>query len=78
MSAGDNHFDPVQFGQMLEAMKSLKAELAANTAEQQKMRHRLDELEDQYRFGKGAVFGICIAAGFAVKGFWTTISGMFG
>ena len=69
-----NHeVDPVQFGSLLEAVKNLTSDLENHTKELQIVREEIFDLREKYRVGKGALFGLIIGAGFAVKGFWASI-----
>ena len=63
--------DPVQFGRLLASVDNLTETLGETQEAMQALNTRIVELESRYTFGKAALTGLIIGAGFAVKGFKT-------
>ena len=69
--------DPVKFGELSESVKNLTKKLDEFAGHVEKINARMVVIESHWRFGKGAMFGIVIGAGFAVKGVLNTIADFF-
>lgn len=68
--------DPVQFGRLLASVDNLTETLGETQEAMQALNARIVELESRYAFGKAALTGLIIGAGFAVKGLWETLTGL--
>ena len=68
--------DPVQFGRLLASVDQLTETLGETQEAMQALNSRIFELESRYAFGKAALTGLIIGAGFAVKGAWETLTGL--
>ena len=68
--------DPVQFGRLLASVDNLTETLGETHEAMQALNARIVELESRYTFGKAALTGLIIGAGFAVKGLWETLTGL--
>jgi len=68
--------DPVQFGRLLASVDNLTETLGETQEAMQALNVRIVELESRYAFGKAALTGLIIGAGFAVKGLWETLTGL--
>lgn len=68
--------DPVQFGRLLASVDNLTETLGETQEAMQALNARIAELESRYAFGKAALTGLIIGAGFAVKGLWETLTGL--
>ena len=68
--------DPVQFGRLLASVDNLTETLGETQEAMQALSARIVELESRYAFGKAALTGLIIGAGFAVKGAWETLTGL--
>ena len=64
--------DPVEFGRLLQSVETLNDRLAQTGRLVETLNERMGEIESRYRFGKGAFFGLCIGASFAIFGFAET------
>lgn len=67
--------DPVQFGRLLASVEQLTETLGETQESIDALNARILELESRYAFGKAALTGLIIGAGFAVKGAWETLHG---
>lgn len=70
--------DPVRFGELIAAMRSLERQLEATQGELAAMEGRLISLEDRFRLGKGAIIGLVIGLGFALLGIKHTLDALIG
>lgn len=68
--------DPVQFGRLLASVDNLTETLGETHEAMQALNARIIKLESRYAFGKAALTGLIIGAGFAVKGLWETLMGL--
>ncbi len=68
--------DPVQFGRLLASVDNLTETLGETHEAMQSLNARIVELESRYAFGKAALTGLIIGAGFAVKGLLETLMGL--
>ena len=71
-----DEIDPVQFGRLLASVDQLTETLGETQEAMQALNARIVELESRYAFGKAALTGLIIGAGFAVKGLWETLTGL--
>lgn len=61
----------LQMGELIQAVRALKQAVETLEAD-------IADLKDKYRFGKGALFGLSLAAGFALYGVKETFLRWFG
>lgn len=62
--------DPVQFGQLIESVKALSADVHDLTARVNDLTHKVDELSALRNKGIGLVFGLMLSGG--AVGAWIT------
>lgn len=68
--------DPVQFGRLLASVDQLTETLGETQEAMQALNARIVELESRYAFGKAALTGLIIGAGFAAKGVVDTLKAL--
>jgi len=60
--------DPLMFGQMMQQIAHLSAQLERAETRMETLSTRLGEVEDRYKLGKAAVFGAVMVLGAAMYG----------
>lgn len=60
-----------QMGELIQAVRDLRDTVQA-------LEEDIADLKEKYRFGKGALFGVSLAAGFALYGVKETFLRLFG
>lgn len=65
--------DRIQYGRMLQSVETLTKQLEATSRNVMALNERIEDLENRYRFGKGALFGLIFGAAMALQGLAGTI-----
>jgi hypothetical protein len=68
--------NPVEFGKLIASVEGLTEKLDYANVKMDALSERIMSLESRYAYGKGALFGLALSAGFAVKGFWDTVKAL--